>query len=213
MANQAYRSTGYGLSDALPNIFPAPVVSKRVPQNSDTGYQLGQEWIVPSVPSAYILVKVAAGVATWQLIEASGSAGNFSSLNVTPGPVNLFGAVGINTVGAGVTTINTGGTGALNLGNATGNTAVTGSLTTSTTLTATLGNITATNGDVVVSTATKGLVLPGGLKVITGAGSPSGAVTAPQGSLYLNSTGSSTSTRAYINTDAGTTWTAITTAA
>lgn len=51
-----------------------------------------------------------------------------------------------------------------------------------------------------------------GVYVLSGAGSPSGVVTAPQGSLYLNTTGSSTSTRAYINTNAGTAWTAITTA-
>lgn len=47
--------------------------------------------------------------------------------------------------------------------------------------------------------------------VYSGAGAPS--FTAAKGSLYLNTTGSSTSTRAYINTDGGTTWTAVTTAA
>lgn len=50
-----------------------------------------------------------------------------------------------------------------------------------------------------------------GVTISAGAGAPS--FTAPKGSLYLNTTGSSTSTRAYINTDGGTTWTAITTAA
>lgn len=47
--------------------------------------------------------------------------------------------------------------------------------------------------------------------LLSGAGAPT--LTAPKGSLYLNTTGSSTSTRAYINTDGATTWTAITTAA
>jgi hypothetical protein len=50
-----------------------------------------------------------------------------------------------------------------------------------------------------------------GVKIYSGAGAPT--FTADKGSLYLNTTGSSTSTRAYINTDSGTTWTAITTAA
>lgn len=50
-------------------------------------------------------------------------------------------------------------------------------------------------------------------KILAGSGSPSGVVTAPKGSLYLRTDGSSTSTRAYINTNSGTTWTAITTAA
>ena len=46
-----------------------------------------------------------------------------------------------------------------------------------------------------------------------GSGSPSGVVTAPQGSLYLNITGNSTSTRAFINTNGSTGWTNIVTAA
>lgn len=47
--------------------------------------------------------------------------------------------------------------------------------------------------------------------VYSGAGAPT--LSAAQGSLYLRSDGSSTSTRAYINTDGGTTWTSVTTAA
>lgn len=49
-----------------------------------------------------------------------------------------------------------------------------------------------------------------GPQVLFGAGAPS--ISAPQGSLYLNTTGNSTSTRAYINTNGTTGWTAITTA-
>lgn len=49
------------------------------------------------------------------------------------------------------------------------------------------------------------------LGIFAGSGAPT--LTAAQGALYLRSDGSSTSTRAYINTDGGTTWTAITTAA
>lgn len=48
--------------------------------------------------------------------------------------------------------------------------------------------------------------------VFTGAGSPNGVLTAPKGSLYLRTDGSSTSTRAYSNTDGATAWTAVTTA-
>lgn len=50
-----------------------------------------------------------------------------------------------------------------------------------------------------------------GLGVYFGSGAPT--VSAAQGSLYLRTDGSSTSTRAYINTDGGTTWAAVTTAA
>jgi hypothetical protein len=54
--------------------------------------------------------------------------------------------------------------------------------------------------------------LSGGAQILSGSGSPSGTITAPQGSLYLRIDGSSTSTRAYINTNSGTGWTAVTTA-
>lgn len=50
-----------------------------------------------------------------------------------------------------------------------------------------------------------------GVGVYAGSGAPT--FTAKKGSLYLNTAGTTTNDRAYINTDAGTTWTAITTAA
>jgi len=75
-----------------------------------------------------------------------------------------------------------------------------------------------TNAGVTVTTgalaATSGVNLVQGAanaSIQVGAGVPSH--NAPKGSLYLNTTGSSTSTRAYIATDAVGTWTAITTAA
>jgi hypothetical protein len=65
------------------------------------------------------------------------------------------------------------------------------------------------SGTATVSSVTIGTAGP---QILVGAGAPT-SVTAPKGSFYLNTTGSSTSTRAYINTDSGTTWTAVTTAA
>jgi len=50
-----------------------------------------------------------------------------------------------------------------------------------------------------------------GISFLVSSGAPT--LSAPKGSLYLRTDGSSTSTRAYVNTDAGTTWTSITTAA
>lgn len=46
--------------------------------------------------------------------------------------------------------------------------------------------------------------------IFSGSGAPT--ILAPKGSLYLRTDGSSTSTRLYVNTDAGTSWTNITTA-
>lgn len=51
-----------------------------------------------------------------------------------------------------------------------------------------------------------------GFGIYYGSGSPNTAVSAAKGSLYLNFTGSSTSTRAYVNTDGATAWTSLVTA-
>ena len=265
MSNRQPQNSLYGFPSPLSNQANPPIVSLRTPTTTDWA-PIGSLWIYTTGNAAYVLVSIVANVATWNLLEAGGSSGIFSSLTVTPGPISLTGTTSINITGAGVTTIgtggtgavnignatgnvavtgkltastglaattggitatgtsgvnisgaavttiNTGGTGALNLGNATGNTSVTGSLTTTTTLTATLGAITATNGDFVAGTAAKGIILGGGAKVVCGTGDPNGSVTAAQGSLYLRLDGSSASTRAYINSNAGTTWIAVTTA-
>lgn len=50
-----------------------------------------------------------------------------------------------------------------------------------------------------------------GLGLYFGQGAP--GIVAAKGSLYINTTGSSTSTRMYINTGGSTVWTAFTTAA
>lgn len=56
-----------------------------------------------------------------------------------------------------------------------------------------------------------GVTAGGTLGVYFGSGAPT--ITAPQGSLYLRTDGSSTSTRLYVNTTGSTTWTNVTTAA
>lgn len=55
------------------------------------------------------------------------------------------------------------------------------------------------------------ILMKSGNCILSGGGAPS--MTAPKGSLYLRTDGTTTNDRAYINTDAGTTWTALTTAA
>jgi len=51
-----------------------------------------------------------------------------------------------------------------------------------------------------------------GFGIYYGSGTPNAVIKAAKGSLFLNYTGNSTSTRAYINTDGLTAWTAVTTA-
>lgn len=102
MANTPRLNVGYGLSEALPSIFPSPIIAKRSPTVNDTGFQIGQIWVFN--PHAYILVGVASGIATWNLLEASGGAGLFTTLRSTGATVlattgqsvNVFG----NTTGA-----------------------------------------------------------------------------------------------------------------
>lgn len=74
------------------------------------------------------------------------------------------------------------------------------------------GTVTINAPDSGVALSVTGTISVSGVSILSGAGDPTGVVTAPQGSLYLNTTGSTTSTRAFINTNSGTGWTAITTA-
>lgn len=207
MANRPYLKVGYGLSEALPSIFPSPIVAKRAPTANDTGYQLGQIWIFSASNAAYILTSVVAGVASWNLLEAGGGAGAFASLVVTPGPTSITGVTAINTTGAGVTSINTGGTGALNLGNATGNTNVTGALSASTTLTAGTGLI-ATSGNITASTGNLVLSAAGGKLVISAAanGSVGTSVAMTAGSVTVATTAVTAVSKIFLtaNTPGGT---------
>lgn len=56
-------------------------------------------------------------------------------------------------------------------------------------------------------------VTVGSANIVSGAGDPNGTVTATKGSLYLNLTGSGVADRAWINTNGGTVWTNLITAA
>ena len=94
------------------------------------------------------------------------------------------------------------------IGTLTGN--VTGSVT-GATVTVT-GNVTADSGTAPVAGGAASFLATStsGLGIYFGSGAPT--VSAAQGSLYLRTDGSSTSTRAYVNSDGATTWVAITTA-
>ena len=91
-------------------------------------------------------------------------------------------------------------------------TATFGAATSVTTLSAT-GNVTADSATAPVAGGASAFIatnVAAGLGVYIGSGAPT--VAAAQGSLYLRTDGSSTSTRAYVNTNGTTGWTAITTA-
>jgi hypothetical protein len=77
------------------------------------------------------------------------------------------------------------------------------------------GAITATSGTAIPAGGTAGAGVmvssTANFGVFFGSGAPT--LSAAKGSLYLRSDGTTTNDRAYINTDSGTTWTALTTAA
>ena len=74
------------------------------------------------------------------------------------------------------------------------------------------GNVTADSGTAPAAGGMAAFLMSStaNLGIYVGSGAPT--ISAAQGSLYLRTDGSSTSTRAYINTNGTTGWTAITTA-
>lgn len=128
MANQPNLISAYTLAQATTPLNPRPIVAKRAPKTSDTGYIIGQLWIYSATNAAYILTSVANSSATWQLIEGSGSAGVFTTLTSSGNSTIGTGASTTNTFGAGASSSNAfgGGSGSTNsIGNVAGSTAVT----------------------------------------------------------------------------------------
>ena len=108
----------------------------------------------------------------------------------------------------------------ISINQSTGTVTVTGTFGAATSVTSLAATTISATGNITADSAT-GLVAGGasafiatnvaaGMGIYVGSGAPT--VAAAQGSLYLRSDGSSTSTRAYINTNGTTGWAAITTA-
>ncbi len=144
-------------------------------------------------------------------IGATGSV-DVISIGSTTGASSLAlksGSAGVTIAGATVVTGALSSTTTVTAGTAL---VATTSVTAGTTVTATLGNITATNGDVVLSTATNKITLPGPVNIMSGAGAPANGLAVNVGDMYINTTAASAVTRLYIAT-AASTWTNVTCAA
>jgi len=61
-----------------------------------------------------------------------------------------------------------------------------------------------------VTTAGRGVYLPGTVALLSGTGSPNTVVTAAKGSVFLRTDGASADEVLYVNTDGTTAWTALT---
>ena len=75
------------------------------------------------------------------------------------------------------------------------------------------GNQTVHNGSTIAYDAMTNTTIPASTQPSICAGTGVPTFSAKKGTLYINLTGSSTSTRLYINTDGATTWTNLTSAA
>ena len=96
MALRQRKKTGYGLSEALPQIFPGPIAASRNPTVQDRS-EVGQVWVNTIADEAFVLTSVRANVSTWTNI--AGGAGVFDALTVAgAGPVDIdvTGAVSID---------------------------------------------------------------------------------------------------------------------
>jgi hypothetical protein len=136
-------------------------------------------------------------------VTAIGTGTGAVNIGNATGALTISAVTNINTTTALATNIGAGGTGVVNIGNATGNTNIPA------------GDLIVAAGNVTLQAPLAGYVLSTGVVILSGAGDPNGVAGygAPQGSLFLRTNGTGTGDRAFINTDGGTTWTAITTAA
>jgi len=109
MAKNTRSVYGFGLAGAMPNLYPEPVVSRRVPAVTDTNFALGTVWIDTATAQAWILTSDAAGVATWSLSGPGASdvdtltGDGGGAISPAGGNITLAGGTNITTAGAGNT--------------------------------------------------------------------------------------------------------------
>ena len=126
-------NVGYGLSSALPNLAPLPIVARRAPGTSDFA-EIGSTWIDTTADAVYVITSIANGAAVWSTSPASG-VGTFTSVVVNPGDLDVQGAASTTTISSGT----------VNLDNAAGTTTIAGDLT--------IAGTTTINGDLDLTSA------------------------------------------------------------
>jgi hypothetical protein len=146
------------------------------------------------------------------LVATAGGANITGATTLNGGVVNIGtdangNAINIGTAGARTITIgNAAGTGINLIASAGGPIIADGSTFNL------LTDFVVSDGIIRIDTPGDFLQLPDNVRLIPGTGDPNGVVSGGQGSLFLRIDGSTTNDRAYINTNGGTAWTAITTA-
>lgn len=90
-----------GFPQPFTRIFPAPIISARVPTTADYQYQIGQTWIDTVGTNGYVLVNVASSTAQWNTMAIS-PAGAIDTATGNSGGAITPTASNINIVGSGV---------------------------------------------------------------------------------------------------------------
>lgn len=189
---QTQNESLYGLPQPTVNQFPTPVVARRDPAASDTGYILGQIWVNRVSGTFFGMASVGGGVATWLSLGGS----------LTPAVLSLTtGAAATSTLLAGDTWSATGTNAAIDLTltpkGAGGVIVSTGALTvTAGDIVATLGNVELTAGNLLVDTAGDGI------QIAEGANARMGQDTLVGGTITVNNTSITANTRIFLSRDA-----------
>lgn len=123
----------YGLSDALPNMAPLPIIANRAPTGNDFA-ELGTTWVDKTADSVYVITSIVAGAAVWSTSPASG-VGTFTSVDITPGDLDVQDVTSTTTISSGT----------INFDNAAATTTIAGAIT--------IAGVTTINGDLDLTSA------------------------------------------------------------
>lgn len=212
---QPTQDQSYSMPSGLKARSPSPVIAKRDPATTDTGYSFGQLWVNKSSGNIFSLGAISGGVATWTTLGTVSStfttisAGTFATTTaataITLSGGNVFTGTGSNAAvgftftpkGAGGMTLTT-GTLTLSSGNlvlTSGNATLTsGNLTlTSGNAVLTAGNLTMTNGSISLGTAGNGITIK------SGANARIGQTTLVLGTKTLANTSVTANTRIFVS--------------
>lgn len=180
----------------------APVISKRAPLSTDTGFSLGQSWVDKVGANAYQLVAVAGGSATWAVLGGSTSAiatltGDSGTATPSAGNIKIAGTANQLTTAASGATVTLSLPAAIT---APGSLTTTTSLSATTTITAgtgltvTTGNATVTNGNLSLSTAGNKIIIATGSNASVGT---SGVMSGTPGAVTVATTACSATAKVF----------------
>ena len=189
MALNRKNNVSYGLSQALIDVSPAPIVSMRNPHATDSA-PLGQMWINRTTGIAFILTAISANSYTWY--ATAQVAASYTAAGELVAGTSL--SVGTTATIGGELTVTAGGFLVSGNSDIFGTLGVTGDVV--------LGKDVAVGGDLYIGTAAKRLIMPGPIVISTGAGAPAAGLAVEAGDIYIRTDPAGATSRIYIATSA-----------